>query len=315
MKNSLREEGLWNYHMAYGLAIRSEFPLPELSTPTIASGGEPTICDVTVKFGKVPEQIEGGQWIQPYFQHGETSSLIKIRNKCRILLRNSNEIIVEVFKDVPLSDVRGFILGSALGALLHQRNILPLHISAIDAPFGSFAITGQSGAGKSTLSMFIHQLTGWPIICDDVAIAQYRQGGMTLVSGVNRVKIWEDTIDALALDSSRLVRDVTRFNKFHFTESGLFSNSKQKLKMLFVIEDGPGFNATRLLGAEKFRAVMNSIYRPEYVSLYWELRDVIQACASIAQTIEVIQISRDKATRTPKDSAELILREINTVVG
>jgi len=312
VKTNLNVEDPCFFYEVYGLAIRSEFPLPELRTVTPSLEMPTCDYDVTIRMGKVPEQIRGGKWILPYFQQGGTSCLIKINNICRFLLRNSNEVIVEVFEGVPLSDVRGFLFGSVLGALLHQRNILPFHLGAIDAPFGSVALTGQSGAGKSTLTMHIQQLTDWPVICDDVAITQNHQGKTTLVSGVNRVKVWEDALDALGLDSSGLARDVTRYNKFHVTGPNLFSNSKQELKVLFIIENGKGFSATRLSGAEKFRAVMNSIYRPELVGLYWKLQDAIELCAAIAQTITVIQVKREKTEFTAAEAAELILREVES---
>ena len=54
-------------------------------------------------------------------------------------------------RDLYESDVRVFLLGSCIGALLHQRGILVLHAGAIHTDKGAVLFTGPWGIGKSTL--------------------------------------------------------------------------------------------------------------------------------------------------------------------
>ncbi|MEG8053162.1 hypothetical protein QP185_07710 [Sphingomonas aerolata] len=54
-----------------------------------------------------------------------------------------------------------YLLGTALGALLHQRALLPLHCNAIVHDGKAFLFCGDSGAGKSTLAA-VFEARGYP---------------------------------------------------------------------------------------------------------------------------------------------------------
>ena len=82
------------------------------------------------------------------------------------------EIVAEPRQGVPDSNVRLFLLGSAMGALLHQRGLLPLHTNAVEVGGRAFAFMGKSGAGKSTLAAWFHD-RGFRIVADDVCVVGF----------------------------------------------------------------------------------------------------------------------------------------------
>jgi len=57
-------------------------------------------------------------------------------------------------------------MGSAMGALLHQRNILALHAGTIAVNGGSVIFCGPSGIGKSTLAAGFRR-RGYPNVAGD----------------------------------------------------------------------------------------------------------------------------------------------------
>ena len=100
-------------------------------------------------------------------------------------MRDGNQIVIDAAPDATDRNVRLFLLGSALGALLHQRGLLPLHANAIDLGGGAVAFSGHSGAGKSTIAAWFHD-RGHRILADDVCVVGFDQSGRALVHAVPR---------------------------------------------------------------------------------------------------------------------------------
>src|SRR5687767_37791 len=80
---------------------------------------------------------------------------------------DATSILVSPAPAVPEQNLRLYLLGSAFGALLHQRGLLPLHANAVEIDGKAVAFMGASGEGKSTLAAWFHD-RGFNIIADDV---------------------------------------------------------------------------------------------------------------------------------------------------
>ena len=97
-------------------------------------------------------------------------------------------------------DLRTFLLGSAVGALLIQRGMLVLHGNALEKDGRAIVCLGHSGDGKSTLAYALMQ-RGWRLLADDlVAITP---DGLVL-PGIPRIKLWHDAAKAFGLDPGAL---------------------------------------------------------------------------------------------------------------
>jgi hypothetical protein len=93
-------------------------------------------------------------------------------------------------------DLRTFLLGSAVGALLIQRGMLVLHGNALERDGRAIVCLGHSGAGKSTVAYALMR-QGWRLLADDlVAITPEGQ----VLPGIPRIKLWHDAAVAFGLD-------------------------------------------------------------------------------------------------------------------
>lgn len=138
-----------------GLSVASDISLPGL----IAGAPE---CEpqVTIRRGCVPEALRDASLIGPTWQIDRANRrpkqfLLHVPNVARFLLNNGDQIVVAPESEASDEDVPIFILGTVFGILLHQREQVVLHASAVEVNGKAVAFCGPSGAGKSTLAAAI----------------------------------------------------------------------------------------------------------------------------------------------------------------
>jgi len=112
------------YH-AFGLKIASAVPFLDMPQ----TEGSP---DVTIVYGKTPESLSDAKIKGVRYQAGPGEFLLRVDNVARYYVSNGDHILIERDPDAADEEILLFLMGSAMGALLHQRNILPLHGSAIE---------------------------------------------------------------------------------------------------------------------------------------------------------------------------------------
>lgn len=125
--------------------------------------------DVLVEEGPVPDSLGPEANTAPAYQTAPGQFLLKIPNGLKFYVENGTKILYERPENVTNREVLLFLLGSTWGALCYQRDLLPLHASAVVHGEDVYAFTGQSGAGKSTLSAALSK-RGHDFFSDDVLI-------------------------------------------------------------------------------------------------------------------------------------------------
>ncbi len=305
------------YYHTYGLKIESQLELPELhETPPC---DQP---DVTIETPGVEEQLEGATFRNGWLEMGNERCQINIEGIARYRIEHGQRVLLDrrVPRDVDPAadpgDVRLFLLGGALGALLHQRQWLPLHVSALKTPGGVWAFTGHSGAGKSTLGAWLHHTLGWPLVTDDVAVIKPHEDKPYLHPGPPRVKLWKDALAALDIQIDGLVRDLTRADKYHLMLREGFQNTAYPLTALVMLErsnDGESSTLERIKGVEAFKVVMTSLYRPEMAEEFSDPRGLIKHCAALVSKIRVYRFRRPWSLLDIEENLEPLLSEINCI--
>ena len=303
------------YYRTYGLQIESQLELPEL--PAIPPCSRP---DVVVQTPDVAERLEGATFRNGWLEMGDERCQISIEGIARYRVEEGQRILLD--RRMPREfasaaadpgDVRLFLLGGALGALLHQRQWLPLHVSALNTPGGVWAFTGHSGAGKSTLGAWLHQTQGWPVVTDDVAVIKPHEETPYLHPGPPRVKLWKDALAALGIQTEGLVRDLTRADKYHLMLKEGYQDSAYPMRALVMLgraEEGEEASVERVSGIAAFSAIMASLYRPEMAETFNPSGQLMKDVAALAGKIRVYRYRRPWSLDRMEQSLAPLLAEI-----
>ncbi|MFK7877322.1 MAG: hypothetical protein AB8B71_16360 [Paracoccaceae bacterium] len=279
-----------NYYRLFGLNIASELELPELGPPLIFDPLQN--AQVVISLGPVPKSLAGGTRVNEYYEFSEDACLVDVKGIAQYQVSQGATLLVEPVQGAAENDVRTYLFGTVLSVLLHQRKLLPLHIGAVASPAGVIAFTGESGAGKSTLAGLLHKRSGWPMVCDDLAVVQTGTPHPILHGGMLRLKLWRETINRLEVPATTVTRDTTRHDKYHLISPDLFITEPRPLAALFVLGKGDRPILSKLTGGAAFSAVMNTIYRPEFAAVFSDQKMIMQSCAEIAKTIDVYRFDR-----------------------
>lgn len=272
----------------YGLSIASDLNLPELQS--VAGVEEP---DIVITRGAVPEAEETDpNNLRAYVDGSRDRLWLDIPGTLRMIITNGRSIVYSPYPNVPDDELRLFLLGSGMGALLMQRGHIVVHGNAImlQELGGAALCVGDSGAGKSTTAIAMMQ-RGYPILADDVCPIS-AEG--VVPPGMPRAKLWDDTAQHLGIDTAPLERLREGDAKFNLPLGDAHCAQGQPVKAFFwlVPEEVDGVTVTPLSGAEKFTVLRNNIYRPEYLRVLGLEAEYLQRVAHIASTTPVFRVSR-----------------------
>ena len=245
-------------YRAFGLDIESELDLPELVPREEARVCKP---DLRIAVGAVTPAPSVAKAAGPGTQVADGRVWFETPVG-RFEARDGRVITVASAPGVPAPDVRLYLLGTMIGAVLHQRGILPLHANAVDVGRGAIAVAGPSGAGKSTLAAYFRR-AGCGVLSDDVCAVTFdARGDPWAEPGLARIKLWGDALAALDQDRSALEPLADGVDKFSLPFASAPAN-RVRLRRLYVIdaEPAPLTTMTRLTGADAVGAVLANIYR------------------------------------------------------
>ena len=198
----------------FGLTCASEIDLPGCR----AGAGTP---DVIIRHGSVPAHLEQPTLVGGAFEAAPSHYLLRIHGVAAFWVRDGREIIVDRVNGADDAAVSLFLLGSALTALMHQRDVLALHASAVVGDHGAIAIAGAPGRGKSTLTAAL-AARGYRVLCDDLTVITLDHAGRPLAHpGVPQLKLWPDALQRLGHDPERLatVRRGVEKRRFEITDA------------------------------------------------------------------------------------------------
>jgi hypothetical protein len=272
-------------YQLFGLRLRSDIELPELfSAPT---DGVP---DVVVRTGEVREPEEGG------LKASERILMLRIPGVGRYRIVDGHEIVIEPEKGAPERNVRLYLLGSAMGALLHQRGILPLHANAIEIDGQAVAFMGASGSGKSTLAAWFHD-HGHRVIADDVcAITLDETGQAFVMPGLPRLRLWSEVLEATGRNASNFMRSYDgdeEYAKFDVPlAGGTVADVDLPLRAVYLLERGDGLTIVQMTSLEAAEALFAHTYRGMFAASARMKRRHWITCTQLLRNVPVFRVGR-----------------------
>lgn len=276
------------HYKAFGLRIASDIELPELRKANGCAADVSIICDEVLE--TVQEPCEEGS----YYQTAENMFLFCVEGVARYCVKQGCEVVVQAYHDADPKEVRLYLLGTAMGVLLLQRGIIPLHGSAIIREGRCVVFTGQCGAGKSTLASALYR-KGAMLLADDVAAVQVERNRYPYVfPSYPRQKLWQDSTDMLNIDIAYLERICKDLNKYDVPVECGFADIPRILTAIYELQVKVGENVTitPLRGIEKLRTVLNHTYRAEYIGGLGIQAAHFAKCAAIVEQVPVFRITR-----------------------
>ena len=195
-------------YRCYGLTIESDLDLPELDAGIT---DPPTRADVAIVEGEVgPRPPEATELPWGLWRLGDMSG-VDIPDVARYEVADGQRITVQRHPGADDRDVRLYLLGTMLGTIMMQRGHLVLHGNAIRVGEAAAVVVGRSGAGKSTLAAEFAR-RGIDLLSDDIVPVD--RHGLAL-PGYPRIKLWDDALERLGLDTAQYERVVGPRAKFH----------------------------------------------------------------------------------------------------
>lgn len=295
-------------YVAFGFQISSEISLPELLPVEIYHNGfdvEIVIEDLNVEWDELAGDKVGYIFKENYV-------LFRLDDIAIFCIKQGKKIAISPLKDYQKDIARMIVLGTCMGAILLQKNILPLHGSAIAINGKAYAIVGDSGAGKSTLaSTFIRN--GYSILTDDLIAVSLNEGIPLVIPSYPQQKLWQETLSELGIPSGNLNSVYGRQTKYYVPLTTDFSTKPLPLCGILELlktdqEDVTLVSTNRL---EQLSILYNHTYRNLIISGLKKLDWHFKLSTSILNNINIFQLHRPISRFTADELVSTIINKIN----
>ncbi|MEZ4867915.1 MAG: hypothetical protein R3C14_41695 [Caldilineaceae bacterium] len=307
-------------YQAFGLKIHSEFMLPELTPAT----GVP---DVTIRRTVTADALPAATAFPAYLCSPQAEVT---RQSARQILEDSNnavpvarpflrspagdiylywpevgrarvtggcEIAVQPEAGVDEALVRLHILGSALGVLLQQRDLLPLHASVVAIGDYAVAFMGEWGAGKSTMAAAMHG-QGYPLLADDIAAIDLAQKTPYVRVGFPQLKLWPEAVTLLDDQPETLPRVHPEEEKRIKMLAADSSGKARPLRCIYVLTGGEEIEIAPRAPRDAFFDLLADWYGARFGNDFLapsERKRVFSHCLQLTQSIPIVALMRPSA--------------------
>jgi len=275
----------WHQYLIYGLHLQSELELPELMPG--GNGADVRICRGDL--GGPP--VEDGP-IEVVEAHKNEIN-ISLRGVGKASVKNGSEIVIEPAPGLEERNVRLFILGPVLAALLCQRNLLVLHASAVVIDGGVVGFMGRKGWGKSTMAAALHK-RGYPLVSDDLLALDVSAPGPPIVDpGFPQLKLWPDSAQSIGDDPEALPRLHPDFTKRARAARTGFMLQPLPLKRLYVLNLGATPQVEAVPPHEAFLELVRHTYAKTLIgSEAIDSAAHFKQCSAVINTVPVVRLKR-----------------------
>lgn len=190
------------YYHIWGLTIASELEMPVFSARAIFAQPADNAIDVCIALGEVPKQLESPQDQRVLYMAKPNEFLMWLPfASIWVYVTNGNRITIEA--DITAHNttdgelLQMLLMGGAFGALFFQRQLMPLHASAIAINGKAVLFAGLSGTGKSTLAAALQQ-AGHALLSDNISVIRKNADHQVFAeAGEPFFKLWKDSFKLL----------------------------------------------------------------------------------------------------------------------
>lgn len=287
---------------AFGLILQSEYPIAQLLSA-------PADAQVDVRIQKA--DLSGCGIEEGMYRQNLRELLLSIREVGTFRITDGSLVEIHPNPQCAPSHLGVYIMGSCMGAVLHQRGYMPLHGSCVTDGSRAILITGDSGAGKSTLAAeFLSR--GWKLLTDDVCAVSEPETIPTVHSSYPSQKLWQDSLAhyGRSQDDVHSLYFTESREKFGVNVSKYFQRGTCPLKMIvYLVPTEDPCSLTKIDSFSALDQLMNNTYRifmvpPEHRQRHF------RRCAALAEKVPMVLLTRQTGVQCADKLYELIQNEI-----
>jgi hypothetical protein len=273
-----------HFYRTYGLAIRSELPLPELEP--MAPGPE----DVTIRFAPTGRPVPA---TGSAFEFGADTQYLAWSGAGAFRIRGAREIDIERGQETEDRLLALPLLGPVMAMLLHLRGKLVLHASAVASGDRGAIFLGDKRAGKSTTAAAL-VAAGNRLLTDDVlALDTMPTGGLGILPAYPQIKLARDSAQAIAIDAIVEPRLHHAIDKRQHRLTHGFSHASTAATRIYVLQRGAEAKVTAMPVQTALLALMRFSYVTRFEGAALKGASAaahLRLCAELASSTGVRQL-------------------------
>lgn len=303
------KEKKYKYYIM-GMNILSDIKLPGLVNTS-------DNYDVKIVISKFNININNEREYKTFYAINETDFICDIRHVAKFKISGGSLIQIDPYEQADMELVTVYLLGTCMGVLLIQKEIVALHGSTIVIDKQAIIITGRCGAGKSTLSTAL-RMKGHNILSDDISpVLELENGKIMSAPAFPRQRICHDTALKLGIDTKNLEKACSEDLKYNIDISDEFLNHPVELFGVFQVIPGDVEDVmlTELTGLEKFELIKSNIFCKEFYSQIDFQPLYFKKIINLSQKIHTYQLKRPDREFTVERQIKLIIDEITRVTS
>ena len=243
-------------YRAFGFVIDSELELIQVTKDHTEEAPE-----INIRYAKLSET---GLSFNDFYQDSREYRMCP-NGVANFRITDGKLIEVEPLSEKELAHIGVYILGTCMGAIMHQRKLFLMHGSCVTDGEHSVLLCGNSGAGKSTLaSEFLKH--GWKLLTDDVArIDGIDEKKPYVRSSYPSQKLWEDSLKNYKHEKEEIHSLYSRGDelKFGVDVSDMFVEGRRPLSLIvrLVVSDTIESDVQLVEGFGKIEQIRQNTYR------------------------------------------------------
>lgn len=306
------------HYTAYGLTIKSEFPLPELPTVSDNGGADVVFETDTVKPVTQPDSetetttdgeriwVESGRRIRATpdrcWLTYESVGTFCVENGQRVRFDPHTPEIAETMK------VRRLFENEMCGLLAHQRGCLVLHASAVDVDGTAAIFIGPRRAGKSTTATAFHS-AGYDILEDDVVAIRFDEGVPVVLPGVPQLRLRPDVAASLDVEATTRTDDGGS-NKYYQEVDDV--PDPAPLGGIYRLREGETLTLEQNTGHDQLFELLTQTYARGLLGETETTADHFEQCGAILESVPFQTLSRPLEYEILPSVVELVERALQT---
>jgi len=292
-------------YVAYGLCIRSDIPLPELSE---AEPGSEAV--VSVRLGQIELGPCDPAADRPELRVSLDGTRFWLDGVGTFAMRDGREIVIN--PAVPRDDrlLRFNLLGLAMALLLHQRNMVVLHASVIAIQDSAAAFLGHSHSGKSTTAAALHR-RGHPMITDDIAAIDVATPGQAMaVPAFPLMRLWPEAVLSVGLIPDALENVYDGSPKRSSPAAAGFATQPVPLRTIYVMDYGPQVRMELVPPAAAVAELLRHSFVAGILKPTNTAASHFHRCVKLAQSVRIVRLIRRRNMAELDHLAESIEQDL-----